>query len=432
VTVNLPTGRRIFDFSMRPVVGPSGDVIAIVPEAIELTERRAAEEQLRQSQKMEAVGHLTGGVAHDFNNLLQIISGNLQLIGRDVAGNERAERRVANARTAVARGSKLANQLLAFSRRQPLEPKVISVGRFVQGMDDMLRRAIGEAIEIDTIVADDAWNSFADPTQIENAILNLAINARDAMDGTGRLTIEVGNAVLDEVYARTHPDVAPGRYVMIAVTDTGSGMTPEIMAQAFEPFFSTKPAGKGTGLGLSMVYGFIKQSGGHVSIYSEPGLGTTVKLYLPRAQRTEDEVALIETGPIVGGGETILIAEDDDEVRATVVDMLHELGYRLLKAKDAASALTIIESGAEIDLLFTDVVMPGPLKSPELARRARERLPDLAVLFTSGYTEDAIMHGGRLDPGVELLPKPYTREALARKIRHVLEMPGRAPDQGLE
>jgi CheY-like chemotaxis protein len=299
-------------------------------------------------------------------------------------------------------------------------------------MDDMLRRAIGEAIEIDTIVADDAWNSFADPTQIENAILNLAINARDAMDGTGRLTIEVGNAVLDEVYARTHPDVAPGRYVMIAVTDTGSGMTPEIMAQAFEPFFSTKPAGKGTGLGLSMVYGFIKQSGGHVSIYSEPGLGTTVKLYLPRAQRTEDEVALIETGPIVGGGETILIAEDDDEVRATVVDMLHELGYRLLKAKDAASALTIIESGAEIDLLFTDVVMPGPLKSPELARRARERLPDLAVLFTSGYTEDAIMHGGRLDPGVELLPKPYTREALARKIRHVLEMPGRAPYQSTE
>jgi len=287
-------------------------------------------------------------------------------------------------------------------------------------MEDMLRRSLGEEIEIETIVSGGLWNTFVDTAQVENALLNLSINARDAMDGVGKLTIEVGNAFLDEVYARTHAEVAPGQYVVLAVTDTGSGMTADVLAQAFEPFFSTKPEGKGTGLGLSMVYGFVKQSGGHVKIYSEIGHGTTVKLYLPRTHESEDIATAVETPAVEGGAETILVAEDDEEVRVTVVEMLSELGYQVLKANDAAGALTVIESGMRIDLLFTDVVMPGPLRSPDLARKARERLPNLAVLFTSGYTENAIVHGGRLDAGVDLLGKPYTREALAQKIRQVL------------
>nr|WP_246388747.1 response regulator [Microvirga mediterraneensis] len=263
------------------------------------------------------------------------------------------------------------------------------------------------------------WNTQIDPGQIENAILNLAINARDAMDGRGRLTIEAGNALLDDRYALQH-DVAAGQYVMLAVTDTGSGIPPEILERVFDPFFSTKPEGKGTGLGLSMVYGFVKQSGGHIKIYSEVGQGTTVKIYLPRVHEQEDVLTDLRAAPVRGGTETILVVEDDDEVRETAVALLSDLGYRVLKARDATSALSIIESGLEIDLLFTDVVMPGPLRSPELARKARLRLPHIAVLFTSGYTENAIVHGGRLDPGVELLPKPYSREDLARKIRHVL------------
>jgi CheY-like chemotaxis protein len=287
-------------------------------------------------------------------------------------------------------------------------------------MEDMLRRSLGESVEVETVVSGGLWNTFADPAQVENALLNLAINARDAMGGVGKLTIELGNANLDDAYVRVQPDATTGQYVMLAVSDTGSGMAPDVLAKAFEPFFSTKPEGKGTGLGLSMVYGFVKQSGGHVKIYSEVGHGTTVKLYLPRTLDAVDVVEPVEAQPVTGGSETILVAEDDDEVRATVVEMLSTLGYRVLKARDAASALTIIESGAPIDMLFTDVVMPGPLRSPELARKARERLPQLAVLFTSGYTENAIVHGGRLDPGVELLGKPYTQEALARKIRHVL------------
>ncbi len=386
----------------------------------EIGERRAAEAALAQAQKMETIGKLTGGVAHDFNNLLQVVSGNLQLLAKDIAGNERAERRVANAMAGVSRGSKLAAQLLAFGRRQALEPKVVNVTRFVQGMDDLLRRAIGEAIEVETVFGGGLWNCFIDPVQIENALLNLAINARDAMSGQGKLTIELANAHLDDDYARLHDEVEPGQYVMLAVSDTGTGMSPEIIDKVFEPFFSTKSEGKGSGLGLSMVYGFVKQSGGHVKIYSEVGEGTTIKLYLPRSAQSEDVEVVTDIGPAIGGTETVLVVEDDDEVRATVVEMLGDLGYRVLKAVDAQSALNVIESGIPIDILFTDVVMPGTLKSPELARKAKERLPDLAVLFTSGYTENSIVHGGRLDAGVELLSKPYTREALARKFRHVL------------
>ncbi len=386
----------------------------------ETAERRQAELKLAQAQKMETIGKLTGGVAHDFNNLLQVVSGNLQLLSKEVAGNERAALRITNALAGVARGSKLASQLLAFGRRQALEPKVVNVSRFVRDMDDMIRRAIGEAIEVETIVGGGLWNTFIDPNQIENALLNLAINARDAMQGTGKLTIELSNAHLDDDYARSHDEVTPGQYVMMAVTDTGSGMPPEIIEKVFEPFFSTKGEGKGSGLGLSMVYGFVKQSGGHVKIYSEVDEGTTIKLYLPRALEAEDVEVVVDNGPVTGGTETVLVVEDDDEVRDTVVELLADLGYRTLRAVDAASALTVIDSGIPIDILFTDVVMPGTLKSPELARKAKERLPDIAVLFTSGYTENSIVHGGKLDAGVELLSKPYTREALARKFRHVL------------
>ena len=386
--------------------------------AAEIAERRRTEAKLAQAQKMETIGKLTGGVAHDFNNLLQIVSGNLQLLAKDVAGKPRAEQRVANALAGVARGAKLSSQLLAFSRRQPLEPKVVNIGRIVRGMDELFRRALGEAIQVETVVAGGLWNTFVDPAQIENALLNLVINARDAMEGNGQLTIELGNASLDDIYAEEH-DIEPGQYVMLAVTDTGSGIAPEIIDKVFDPFFSTKGE-RGSGLGLSMVYGFVKQSGGHVKIYSEPGHGTTIRLYLPRAHPAEDvEVKLAEI-PATGGSETILVVEDDPEVRATVVELLTDLGYSVLKAVDAASALNVIESGVAIDLLFSDVVMPGTLKSPELARKARERQPNIAVLFTSGYTENAIVHGGKLDPGVELLSKPYTREALARKVRHVI------------
>ena len=388
--------------------------------AAEIAERRHTEKALQQAQKMESIGQLTGGVAHDFNNLLQVVAGNLQLLAKDVAGNERAERRVGNALAGVSRGAKLASQLLAFGRRQALEPRVINVGKFVVGMDDLLRRSIGEAVEVEVITAGGLWNTYADPTQVENALLNLAINARDAMAGSGKLTIEVGNAALDQDYARTHAEVEPGQYVMLAVTDTGSGMPAEILDKVFEPFFSTKAEGKGTGLGLSMVYGFVKQSGGHVKIYSEIGQGTTVKVYLPRSLSDEDREIVVQAGPIVGGSETILVVEDDDEVRTIVVETLSDLGYRVLTARDAQAGLTVAESGIPIDVIFTDVVMPGPLKSSEMARRAKERLPHLAILFTSGYTENSIVHGGKLDAGVELLSKPYTREALARRLRHVI------------
>ncbi len=391
----------------------------------ETIEREAVTAQLRQAQKMEAIGKLTGGVAHDFNNLLQVISGNLQLLSKEFSGNERAERRIRNALTGVARGSKLASQLLAFGRRQPLEPKAVNLGRYLRGLDELLRRALGEEIELETIAGGGLWNTCVDMAQLENAILNLAINARDAMRGHGRLTIEAGNAWLDDEYAARHPDISAGQYVMIAVSDTGPGIEPDILDRVFEPFFTTKPEGEGTGLGLSMVYGFVKQSGGHAKIYSEVGQGTTVRLYLPRTRQEEDIVIPKDAGPVSGGTETILVVEDDEGVRLTVVDILADLGYRVLKAKDAQAALVVIESGVPIDLLFTDVVMPGPLRSTELAKKARDRLPDIAILFTSGYTDNAIVHGGRLDEGTHLLSKPYTREALARKIRQVLAGQGR-------
>ncbi|WPB55102.1 PAS domain-containing protein [Xylophilus sp. GOD-11R] len=382
-------------------------------------ERRLAEHALLQSQKMEALGKLTGGVAHDFNNVLQVIASNLQLLKQLAADDARSARRIQSALAGVDRGARLASHLLAFARKQPLAPVALHPGRLLRDMDDMLRRALGESVELETVLGDDLWNTLVDLNFLENALLNLAINARDAMQGQGRLTIEARNVTLDEFYAARQPDVKPGQYVMIAVSDTGAGMAPATIERAFEPFFTTKPDGMGTGLGLSMVYGFVKQSEGHIAIYSKPGEGTTVRMYLPRSLRAEPVVRIETAATAVGGSETILVVEDDPEVREAVVDTLSALGYLVLKAGDALSALSVIESGVRVDLLFTDVVMPGPLRSPDLAMRARQLQPDIEVLFTSGHTESAIVHGGRLDVGVALLSKPYRQEELAGKIRHM-------------
>jgi PAS domain S-box-containing protein len=394
-----------------------GDFAGYFGSCIDISDRTEMEAQLRQAQKIHAIGQLTGGVAHDFNNLLQVIGGNLQLLERDVPRDERAQRRLQSAMEAVDRGSKLAGQLLAFARRQSLEPRAINLGRLIRGMDDLLRRAIGECIEIETVIAGGLWNTFVDPNQVETALLNLAVNARDAMGGRGKLTIEAGNARLDDAYAARHAEVTAGQYVMVAVTDTGCGMPADVIANAFDPFFTTKPEGQGTGLGLSMVHGFVKQSGGHIKIYSEVGHGTTIRLYLPRSRQKEDLAVDVATGTVVGGTEVILLVEDDDDVRTTTADLLIDLGYRVLRARDADAAMVILESGASVDLLFTDVVLPGELPARDLARRAQQLLPGLPVLFTSGYTDNAIVHGGRLDDDVELLSKPYTRDELARKLR---------------
>jgi len=414
----LHLGDRVLDIYRTPI--QTGGILFA---AEDVTARVRSEAALRQAQKMEAIGHLTGGVAHDFNNLLQIVSANLDLVAGEVRGTPRASERLQNAVAAVHRGSRLTSQLLAFARRQALTPRSINIGRLVQDMTDMLRRTLGERIHVESVIAGGLWNTLVDPNQIENAVLNLAINARDAMAEGGNLTIEVANAFLDDAYAAAHDEVAPGQYVMVAVSDTGSGMAPELVLRVFEPFFTTKPEGQGTGLGLSQVYGFVKQSGGHIKIYSEVGQGTTVKLYLPRTRAPEEGLGPINTSPVEGGTETILVVEDDEGVRAAVIDMLAELGYSVLKAGNAEQALTILSSGATIDVLFTDVVMPGPVKTRELARRAQELHPNIQVLYTSGYTQNAIIHNGRLDEDVQLLSKPYRRDELARKLRALLGAP---------
>jgi signal transduction histidine kinase/CheY-like chemotaxis protein len=389
--------------------------------AMDVTARMRAEALTRQTQKMEAIGQLTGGIAHDFNNLLQVIGTNLDLLAGDVRGDARATGRMQNAISAVERGARLTSQLLAFARKQALEPRSTNLGRLVQTMTDMLRRTLGERVEVEAMVAGGLWNTLVDPTQVENIILNLAINARDAMPDGGKLTIEVANAFLDDAYAASHSEVTPGQYVLLAVSDTGTGMTPDVAARAFDPFFTTKPEGRGTGLGLSQVYGFTKQSGGHVKIYSEVGHGTTVKIYLPRTKKPQEISEPVATStPVEGGSETILVVEDDAGVRASAVDMLTELGYSVLRAENAEQALVVLSSGAPIDLLFTDVVMPGPVSTRELARRAQALHPNIAVLYTSGYTQNAIVHDGKLDEGVVLISKPYRKDDLARKLRTLL------------
>jgi signal transduction histidine kinase/DNA-binding response OmpR family regulator len=411
----------------RSHVATGGFLIVVM----DVTARMRAEAMVRQSQKMESIGHLTGGVAHDFNNLLQIISANLDLAvaSGEAKGNAVLGQRLQNAMGAVSRGSRLTGQLLAFARRQALEPRSVDMGRVIRDMTDMLRRTLGEQIEVEAVIAGGLWNTLADPNQIENAVLNLAINARDAMPDGGKLTLEAANAYLDDAYAALQSEVTPGQYVMLAVSDTGSGMTPEIMNRVFEPFFTTKPEGKGTGLGLAQAYGFVKQSGGHIKIYSEVGEGTTVKIYLPRTRRAQDAADPTSQQAALGGSERILVVEDDEGVRAAVVDMLTDLGYRVQRAENAAAALKLLEGGAKVDLLFTDVVMPGPVTTRELTKRAQEMHPGLKILYTSGYTQNAIVHNGRLDDDAFLLSKPYRKDELARKLRSVFAGTARGPMQ---
>jgi PAS domain S-box-containing protein len=423
---------RWFDMAMRPMRDDEGTIVGIIQEAVETTQRHHAEEQLRQAQKLEAVGKLTGGIAHDFNNLLQVIGGNLQLLGKDLPDRDSSRLRLENAMAGVTRGARLASQLLAFARRQPLVPRAVNLSSFLHGMEDMLHRSLGEGIETEIVAADDLWSALVDPSQAENAMLNLAINARDAMEGRGRLLIKAGNVVLEDTDVAGHDDVEPGDYVMLAISDTGSGMSKEIIDRAFEPFYTTKADGHGTGLGLSMVWGLVKQSKGHIQISSTIGSGTTVRLYLPRSLEVAEELALPHPDDVKGGSETILLVEDHDFVRLTEAEMLRELGYHVLEAADAQQAMTMIDEGLRPDLLFTDVIMPGPLRSTELASRARERFPGLPVLYASGYSEEAIIHDGRLDPGVELLGKPFSRSDLAHRLRLLLDgaQMRPAPDEG--
>ena len=428
IHVNLPQdGWRWFDFQMRPVRDSHNNVVAIVPEAVEVSERRRAEEALRQAQKMEGIGQLTGGVAHDFNNLLTIIVGSLETARRQIrqTGVDAAniEHLVDSAMRGAQRAASLTQRLLAFSRQQPLDPKPIDLSRLVTGMSDLLHRTIGEQISIETVMSAGLWRTNIDANQLEIAIINLAVNARDAMPNGGKLTIETSNVSLDEGYAVSEAEVIPGQYVMLAVTDNGIGMTRETVAKAFEPFFTTKDVGHGTGLGLSQVYGFVKQSGGHVRIYSEIAQGTSVKIYLPRLYANESAEAAEPVSRIAKGrdGETILAVEDDVDVRAHTSGILRELGYRVLEAANGVAALEIVQNHPEIDLLFTDVGLPGGMNGRQLANAARNLNSKLKVLFTTGYARNAIVHEGRLDPGVQLITKPFTYAGLSEKVRDLLD-----------
>jgi PAS domain S-box-containing protein len=393
--------------------------------AEEVAQRAQAEEALRQAQKMETLGQLTGGVAHDFNNLLQIVSGNIGLIQRSIPeGDARLRRAADNAARGAERAAVLTQRLLAFSRRQPLAPKPVDPNRLVTGMSELLHRTLGETVEVETVLAAGLWPVEVDANQLENAILNLAVNARDAMPEGGKLTIETANTHLDRGYVAQNAEVIPGQYVAICVSDTGSGMDQDTVARAFEPFFTTKEVGKGTGLGLSQVYGFVKQSGGHLKIYSEPGDGTCVKIYLPRllGARPEVEAIVEDAAPQGARDETVLVCEDDDDVRAYTVEVLRELGYRVIEAHDGPSALRLLErQEGLVDLLFTDVVLPGGMTGAMLANEARALRPGLKVLFTTGYARSAIVHQGRLDPGVELITKPFAYGDLAARVREILD-----------
>lgn len=387
----------------------------------DLTEQKEIEARLRQSQRLEAIGQLTGGVAHDFNNLLTVILGNAEALVDRLNDDQRSRLLAEMTRTAAERGADLTNRLLAFARRQPLEPQAADINKLVVRMESLVRRMLDEDIEIEVVRGAGLWSAMVDASQLEAAILNLAVNARDAMPDGGRLTIETSNAHIDGLYAEQHLEVAAGQYVLLSVSDSGTGMPPEIASRAFEPFFTTKSVGEGSGLGLSMVYGFVKQSGGHVKIYSEMGQGTSVKIYLPRSDvDAVDEPAARRSADDKRGSELILLVEDNDLVRSYVEGQLQSLGYRVIAVENGPKAMEVLRSTGAIDLLFTDVVMPGGLNGRQLAEEARKLYPALKVLFTSGYTENAIVHHGRLDRGVHLLSKPYRRAELAAKVRLVL------------
>ncbi|PTE08203.1 CHASE3 domain-containing protein [Mesorhizobium helmanticense] len=389
----------------------------------EIQTREKAESQIRQMQKMEAIGQLTGGIAHDFNNMLAVIISAMNLAQRKLARDEHDIQKLIEAATdAASRAANLTSRLLAFSRQQPLAPQIVDANRLVTGMSDLLRRALGETIRIETVLAGGLWKTHADPSQIENAILNLAVNARDAMDEDGKLTIETANSHLDDTYAATHAEVAAGQYVMVAVSDTGSGMTPDVMAKAFEPFFTTKPVNKGTGLGLSQVFGFVKQSGGHVKIYSEPGEGTTIKIYLPRFFGPEEAATPAgRSGSLAAPvTETILVVEDDARVRASTTDAMRELGYTVIHAASGQEALQKLAETPAVALLFTDIIMPT-MNGRKLAEEALARMPQLKVIFTTGFTRNAVVHNGVIDHDVHFLAKPFTIDQLGAKLREVLD-----------
>ncbi len=393
--------------------------------AREVAERAKAEEALRQSHKMEAVGQLTGGIAHDFNNLLQGIVGSLDLLAKrvDEGRTSGLERFVAGAMDSAQRAAALTHRLLAFSRRQPLDPMVLEVNALVLSMEELLRRTMGGAIEIRLGLADEAWLTLCDRNQLETALLNLAINARDAMPDGGVLTIETGNAPLTDAGAAAHRDIAPGDYVCLCVSDTGVGMTPEVRERAFDPFFTTKPMGQGTGLGLSMIYGFARQSEGYARLYSKVGAGTTFKLFLPRHRgeaRAADPAPAAVQPARATHGEAVLVIEDEAVVRLLIAEVLHDLGYHALEAADGAEGLAILRSGQRIDLLVTDVGLPG-LNGRQVADAARAQRPDLKVLFMTGYAETAAVAAGFLDPGMAMITKPFALEALAAKIRGMIE-----------
>jgi signal transduction histidine kinase/CHASE3 domain sensor protein/CheY-like chemotaxis protein len=405
----------------RPLRDATGAVIGAVMVYHDVTQAVEIERQLRQSQKMDAIGQLTGGVAHDFNNILTVITGTIDILANAVRHDPTLAAIAKMIDEAAERAAELTRRLLAFSRRQPLQPRATDINALIVDSARLLRPAVGEPIEVALELEPEAWPALVDPNQLTTALLNLAFNARDAMPNGGKLTLETSNVVLDGDYARVHDGVAPGHYTLIVVNDTGSGIPEAIRDKVFEPFFTTKEVGRGTGLGLSMVYGFVKQSGGHISLNSERGVGTSINIYLPRAsEQTEGPSETLPVVPLQGGAETILVTEDDAMVRTHVVAQLTSLGYKTLAAANAAQALGILEQGEHIDLLFTDVVMPGEMNGRDLADEVLKRRPSARVLFTSGYTEKVLSHNGQLDPGLQLLAKPYRKADLARMIRIAL------------
>jgi signal transduction histidine kinase len=391
----------------------------------EIDARAEAEEHLRQSQKMEAVGQLTGGIAHDFNNLLAAISGSLQMIQSRLAQGriEAVDRYIAGAQNAVKRAAALTHRLLAFSRRQTLDPKPTNVNRLIAGMEELIRRTVGPSVQMEVIEAGGLWPTLIDPNQLENALLNLCINARDAMPDGGRLTIETANKWLDDRAAKER-ELSPGQYVSLCVTDTGTGMPPTVIAHAFEPFYTTKPFGQGTGLGLSMIYGFARQSGGQIRIYSELGKGTTMCLYLPRHNQVageNDAFALPTEDKPRGDGEVVLVIDDEPTIRMLISEVLEEHGYAVVEASDGPSGMPILQSAARIDLLITDVGLPNGMNGRQVADAARQMRPGLKVLFITGYAENAVIGNGHLDKGMQVIAKPFEMDVLARKIREIVE-----------